>query len=144
MMPRWMVKVQPKYGSPYVAILFVSVIFTVFATNAFEFLVVADVFLQLLVILAEFAALWYLRFKDPDRPRNAVPGGILGLILVTLGPVVIISVAIYSQVLDAGLSSIGIALLLMAVGAILYVPFRRYLKPGVPDVDVYNAPAEGH
>ena len=143
MMPRWMVKVHPKYGSPYVAILFVSIIFTVFATNAFEFLVVADVFLQLLVILAEFAAMWYLRFKDPNRPRNRVPGGILGLTLVTVGPVIIIFLAIYSQVVEVGMSSIGIALILMAIGAVLYFPFLKYLKPGVADVDFYKAPAEG-
>jgi amino acid transporter len=142
MMPRWMVKVHPRYGSPYVAILFVSVIYTIFATNAFEFLVVADVFMQLLVILAEFAALWVLRYKEPDRPRNKVPWGITGLVLVTLGPTAVILLAIYSQIIEAGFSSIGWALALMLLGVILYVPFRRMLKPGVPDVDPFQAPPE--
>lgn len=140
MMPRWMVRVHPKYGSPHVAIIFVSIIFTIFATNAFAFLVVADVFLNLLVTLAEFAAMWVLRFKDPDRPRNKVPGGYLGMVLITIAPLIIVGLAIYSQIMEEGFSSIGWALALMALGVILYLPFRRYLKPGVPDVDPYAEP----
>jgi hypothetical protein len=30
----------------------------------------------------------------------------------------------------------------MAIGAILYFPFRRILKPGVPDVDPFKAHEE--
>jgi amino acid transporter len=139
MFPRWLVRVHNKYGTPYIAIIFVGIIYTIFSLSAFAFLVVADVFLQLLVILAEFAALWKLRFTDPERPRDKVPGGYLGLTLATLGPTAIIVIAIYSQVAEEGLSSIGWALILMALGAILYFPFRRYLKPGVPDVDPFRA-----
>jgi amino acid transporter len=139
MFPRFMVKVHGKYGTPWVAILVVGVIFMIFSWSAFEFLVVADVFLQTLVILAEFAALWKLRFTEPDRPRQAVPGGTLGLVLVTLGPVAIIALAIVSQYMDAGFSSIGWALAFMAIGAVLYYPFKRFLKPGVPDINPYNS-----
>jgi basic amino acid/polyamine antiporter, APA family len=138
MFPRFMVKVHGKYGTPWVAILIVGVIFMVFSLSAFEFLVVADVFLQALVILAEFAALWKLRFTEPDRPRQAIPGGIFGLVLSTLGPTAIILLAIVSQYIDSGFSSIGWALAFMALGMVLYVPFRRFLKPGVPDVDPYE------
>ena len=139
MFPRWLVRVHSKYGTPYIAILFVGVIYSIFSLSAFAFLVVADVFLQMLVILAEFAALWKLRITEPDRPRDRVPGGTLGLVLVTLGPVAIILLAIYSQYMDAGLESLGWALGFMAVGALLYFPFRKYLKPGVPDVDPFEA-----
>ncbi len=139
MFPRWMVKVHPKHGSPYVAILVVSVIYTLFATNAFEFLVVADVFLQLLVVLAEVAALWMLRRTEPDRPRTRVPGGMFGLVLASFSLSAIILIAFASQVIDAGWGSIGVALSLMAVGAVLYFPFRKLYKPGVPDVDPFEA-----
>jgi amino acid transporter len=142
MMPRWLVKVHDRFGTPWVAIIFVGIIYSIFSLSAFAFLVVADVFLQCLVILAEFAAMWKLRFTDPDRPRQKVPGGILGMILVTLGPTIIILVAFYSQYIEEGFQSIGWALAFMAVGAILYFPFRRYLKPGVPDVDPYKEPPE--
>jgi amino acid transporter len=135
MFPRFMVKVHGKHGTPWVAIVFVGVIFMIFSWSAFAFLVVADVFLQTLVILAEFAALWKLRYTEPDRPRQAVPGGIFGLVLVTLGPTVIIVLAIVSQYIDAGFSSIGWAF--MALGVVLYFPIKLLLKPGVADVDPY-------
>ncbi len=138
MFPSFLVKVHNRYGTPWVAIVVVGIIFTIFSWQAFSFLVVADVFLQTLVILAEFAALWKLRFTDPGRPRQKVPGGIPGLVLITLGPVIIISLAIYSQYVEEGFKSIGWALAFMALGAILYLPIRRYIKPGVPDVDPYR------
>jgi amino acid transporter len=142
MFPRWMVIVHPKYGSPYIAVLVVSVVYTIFATNAFEFLVVADVFLQLLVVLAEVAALWVLRRTEPDRPRTRVPGGTVGLVLASVSLTAIILIAFASQIIDAGWGSIGVALALMLIGAILYIPIRRIYKPGVPDVDPFEAGLE--
>jgi amino acid transporter len=142
MMPRWLVKVHDRYGTPWISIIVVSVVFSFFSLSAFAFLVVADVFLQCLVILAEFAAMWKLRFTHPDVPRQKVPGGWFGLVLVTLGPTAIILLAIYSQFAEAGLSSLGWALVFMAIGAILYFPLRRYLKPGIPDVDPFASPPE--
>jgi amino acid transporter len=142
MFPRWMVKVHPKHGSPYVSILVVSVIYTIFATNAFEFLVVADVFLQLLVVLAEIAALWMLRRTEPDRPRTRVPGGMAGLVVASVSLAGIILIAFYSQIVEAGWGSIGVSLALMAVGAVLYFPIRKIYKPGVSDVDPFEQSAE--
>lgn len=142
MFPSFMVKVHNRFGTPWVAIVLVGVIFTIFSWQAFAFLVVADVFLQTLVILAEFAALWKLRYSDPDRPRQAIPGGMIGLILSTLGPTVIILLAIYSQIVEEGWQAIGWALVFMALGIVLYFPIRRFIKPGVPDVDPYRASEE--
>ena len=138
MFPRWFVKVHPKYGTPYVAIIVTGFIYWFFATFDFSTLVVADVFLQLIVILAEFAALWIFRFKLPNQPRDRVPGGWFGLVLVSLGPVVIILVAIISQFMEEGWASIGVSLLFMLAGALLYFPVIKYLKPGIPDVDPFS------
>ncbi len=142
MMPKWLVKVHDKYGTPWVAILITGIAYAAFSLQAFAFLVVADVFLQCLVILAEFAAMWKLRFTLPDVPRDKVPGGVLGMILVTLGPTFVILLAIYSQFTEEGFASLGWALAFMAIGVILYLPFRMYLKRGVPDVDPFVAPPE--
>jgi amino acid transporter len=139
MFPKFLVRVHSKWGTPFVAIIFVGFIYSVFSLSAFAFLVVADVFLQCLVILAEFAAMWKLRITDPDRPRDKVPWGWMGMFLVTLGPTAIILLAIYSQFVEAGFSSLGWALAFMALGAILYFPIRAYLKPGVPDVDPFES-----
>jgi amino acid transporter len=138
MMPKWLVRVQPKYGTPWVAILLCAVIFSIFALQAFAFLVVVDVFLQTLVILMEFAALWKLRFSKPDVPRWKVPGGYAGLVLVTLGPVAMILLAIYSQISEEGFKSVGLALAAIVIGALLYLPIRKFIKPGKPDIDPFE------
>jgi len=139
MFPTFLLKVHPRFGTPWISIILVGIIFTVFSWQAFSFLVVADVFLQTLVILAEFAALWKLRITKPHFPRQAVPGGISGLILITLGPVSIIVLAIVSQYLEEGFASIGWALAFMAIGALIYFPMRHFVKPGIPDVNPYQA-----
>lgn len=142
MMPKWMVKVHPRYGTPWVSIVFCGIIFSIFSLQTFSTLVVVDVFLNMLVLLAEFMALWYLRFKRPEIPRKKVPGGYPVLVLITLGPLAIITLAIISQYMEEGWQSIGLALGAMAIGAALYFPIRRLIKPGVPDVDPYRLEPE--
>jgi amino acid transporter len=137
MMPKFMVKVHPKYGTPWVSILICGVIFSIFSLQAFEALVVIDVFLNMLVLLACFFALWVLRFKDPDRPRNKVPGGWIGLVVITLLMTSVVGMAIVFNYLDSGMESISWALYAMAIGAVLYFPIRYWIKRGIPDVDPY-------
>lgn len=138
MMPGWLVKVHPKYGTPWVAILFSGFIFSIFALQTFAFLVVVDVFLNVLALMLQFLALWKLRFSRPDLSRKKVPGGWPGLVLITLAPFSIILLAIVSQVVEEGWSSVIWALGLIMAGVILYFPLRRFVKPGIPDVDPYQ------
>jgi amino acid transporter len=142
MMPKFMVKVHPKYGTPWVSILIVGVIYSIFSLNAFQALVVIDVFLNMLVLLACFYALWVLRFKEPDRPRQKVPGGWFGLVLITFLMTAIVTLAIVFNYLDSGWESISWALIAMGIGALVYIPLRIWTKPGTPDVDPYLAPPE--
>lgn len=142
MAPKFMVKVHPKYGTPWVSIVVCGVIFSIFSLQAFEALVVIDVFLNMLVLMACFFAVWKLRFALPDMPRQKIPGGWFGLSLVTLAPFAIILLAIYSNYVQSGIDSISWALIAMAVGAILYLPIRLLIKPGVPDVDPFEATEE--
>jgi amino acid transporter len=142
MMPKFMVKVHSKYGTPWVSILVVGVIYSIFSLSAFQALVVIDVFLNMLVLLACFFAVWVLRFKDPNRPRNRVPGGWFGLALITLSMIAIVTLAVVFNYLDTGMTSISWALIAMAIGAILYFPIRKWIKPGIPDVDPYRDPEE--
>ncbi len=138
MMPRWLNKVHPKFGTPWVSIIVCGVFYLIFSTSAFQNLVVIDVFLNMLVLMAEIFALVALRIKKPELPRNRVPGGVFGLIYIVIAPLTIIILAITSQITDFGWeSSIGWGLIAMAVGAVLYFPIRKYIKPGVPDVDPY-------
>jgi amino acid transporter len=138
MMPTWLVHVSPRYGTPWVAIVVAGVFYSIFASNAFAFLVVADVLLNMLVIIACFFALWRLRMTRPDEPRKKIPGGYFGLALATLGPIFITAVAVYSQYVDVGADSITLAIGAIIVGALIYVPIRRFVKPGIPDIDPYQ------
>jgi amino acid transporter len=142
MFPRWMVKVHPRYGTPWVAIVFCGVLFSIFSLSAFAFLVVVDVFLNLLVLLGCFLALWVLRYKMPDVPRKKIPGGMFGLVLCTLGPFIVFGIAVYSQIYEEGLNSLWLALAAMALGALIYLPVRARIKPGIPDVNPFEAPPE--
>jgi len=143
MMPQWLNKVHPKYGTPWVAILVCGVFYLIFSLSAFQSLVVIDVFLNMLVLMAEIFALVVLRIKKPNLPRNRVPGGVVGLIYIVVAPLSIIILAIVSQVIDFGWQgAIGLSLVAMAIGAILYFPIKKWVKKGIPDVDPYvlNAP----
>jgi amino acid transporter len=142
MMPKFMVKVHPKYGTPWVSIIFCGIIFSIFTLQAFEVLVVIDVFLNMLVLLACFYAMCVLRVKDPDRPRSKVPGGWFGVILITLLMTLVVMMAIVFNYLDSGFSSISWALIAILIGAILYFPIRKWIKPGIPDVNPYETTAE--
>jgi amino acid transporter len=142
MMPKWLTRVHPRYGTPWVSIVICGIIFTIFSLQAFAALVVIDVFLNMVVLMAEFIALWVLRRTLPNLPRSKVPGGIFGLLYVTLAPAAIIILAIVSQVSEEGWSSIGLALIAMAIGAALYFPIRMIVKPGVPDVDPFVSSEE--
>jgi len=142
MAPKFLVKVHPKYGTPWVSIIICGVIFSIFSLQAFEALVVIDVFLNMLVLVACFFALWKLRFALPKLPRQKVPGGWFGLVLVTLAPLAIILLAIYSNYQESGMESISWALIAMAIGAVIYFPIRKWIKPGVPDVNPFESPEE--
>ncbi len=139
MMPKFLVGVHPRYGTPWVSILFCALVYSVFSLSAFAALVVIDVFLNMLVLMAEFFAMWKLRFTLPNLERKAVPGGWFGLTIVTLAPALIIGLAIYSQYVEAGMASISWALIAMALGALLYFPIKQFVKPGVPDMDPFIA-----
>ena len=106
----------------------------------------ADVLLNALVIVACFFAVWRLRVTEPEltRPelhRQRIPGGWPGLVLATAGPVLVLAIAVYSQIVDVGTDAVTLSIGAMVVGAILYFPLRAFTKPGVPDVDPYHEEA---
>ena len=138
MMPGWLVKVHPKYGTPWVSIIISSVIFCILAVNTFAFLVVVDVFLNMMALVLQFLALWKLRFSHPNVPRARIPGGWAGLITVTLAPFVIIAIAVYSQFVEEGLNSLWLAMAAIGVGIIIYFFMKKYVKPGIPDINPWE------
>jgi len=137
MMPLFLVKVHPRFGTPYVAIIVASVLFSLLSLSTFTFLVVVDVFLNMMALVLQFFALWSLRLKKPDLVREKVPGGWIGLTLATIAPFFIIVLAIVSQVSEEGLNSISFGLIAIMMGAVFYYLAKKHLKPGIPDVDPF-------
>lgn len=59
--------------------------------------------------------------------------------IFTLMPTAIIGLAIYSQVVEEGvLGAVGYAIAAILIGAIVFFFMRKFIKPGVPDVDPYR------
>jgi amino acid transporter len=82
---------ENRQGAPWVAIVVCSLLWACAMGLGFERTVMLDVLLTGLSILLEFAALIALRITEPDLPRPfRVPGGALGLVLVTAPPAILI------------------------------------------------------
>jgi hypothetical protein len=47
--------------------------------------------------------------------------------------------AVVFNYLDSGMDSISWALAAMLIGVVLYFPIRKWIKPGIPDVDPYRS-----
>lgn len=135
MMPKALVRVHRKWGTPFMAIILCGVIFSVFSLNKFSSLVVIDVLLNSLTLLFQFAALWRLRFTRPEVPRSRIPGGWVGLVIATILPALLIGAAIYWQTRDEGLWAIWGALITIGVGIVAYFVMKLTVKKGVPDID---------
>ena len=144
MMPKFLVKVSKKHGTPWIAIILCGIIFSIFSLNAFAALVVIDVFLNMIALLIEFLALWKLRISRPEIPRWRTPGGWPVLLIVTILPTLLIILAIYSQIHDSGMKALWLPIAFMGGGAVLYYPIRRWIKlrNNIPDVDPYVADEE--
>jgi amino acid transporter len=139
MMPKALVKVHPKYGTPWIAIILCAVIFSIFSLNAFAALVVMDVFLNMVALLIEFFALWKMRISHPEIPRWRTPGGWPVLLIVTILPSLLIILAIYSNISESGLTALWLPIVFMAAGAVLYFPLKKWVKQrnNIPDIDPF-------
>jgi amino acid transporter len=125
-LPERVSRLHPRWGTPVWAITICAVICSIAALGPFQALVVVDVTIYAFALLLQFAALIALRIKHPNMKRPyRIPGGWLGIALITIGPVFVLVVAIYYQVLDVGLvQGIGWAVIGMATGPIAYYVLR--------------------
>ena len=128
-LPKVLFKTHKKYGTPWVALVVSSAIYSVFILGPFQSLVVVDVIVYSAALVLEFAALVLLRKKEPDMERPyRIPGGWLGIALVVIFPVAIVVFSIYNQIMCAGFfTTVGLSALFLATGPILY-PIAKYFK----------------
>ena len=128
-LPKVLFKVHPKYGTPWVALVVSSAIYSIFILGPFQSLVVVDVIVYAGALMLELVALVVLRIKAPNMERPyKIPGGWPVIFLVVFFPVAIIVVAVWDQAMCAGvMSTIGLSALALASGPILY-PIARHFR----------------
>ena len=124
-LPKQVTCLHPRYQTPFVAIILCAVIYSLFTLSAFANLIVVDVILYAAVLMLEFAALIAFRYRQPDLPRPyRVPGGWLGLGLITLSPLALLVLAVYSTVQEEGVMVLSWSVLALSSGLIAYLCLR--------------------
>jgi amino acid transporter len=124
LLPRWIGRLHPRTGAPWVSIAICCVAYTACLRLGFERVVELDVLLYGLSLLLEFAALVALRVREPDLPRPfRVPGGTAGAAALAIGPLALLGFAVVSgREEKAGeLSALTLGGLLVAAGPVVYL-----------------------
>jgi amino acid transporter len=122
-LPKVMGRVSRRTGVPWVSILVCAVGWAFCLKLTFLNLLVLDTILYGLSLLLEFGALIALRLREPSLHRPyKVPGGIIGCLIISLGPVPVIVVAFIKGLsggegVRTGMIVSGIAVL---AGAVVY------------------------
>jgi amino acid transporter len=90
LLPSVFAKLHPRFGTPWVAILVNSFVVALLIPFSFQELIELDMFLYALALIPEFAALIWLRLKEPQLHRPyRIPGGLPGVIVLSLPPVLL-------------------------------------------------------
>jgi amino acid transporter len=136
-LPQVITHVHPKFGTPWVAIIVCSAIYSIFILQAFQTLVVVVVMLYSAALLLEFIALIVFRIRLPAMRRPfRVPGGLVGVIFITLLPAAVLALAIVSQIEFEGVDALYLSIAALLTGPILYPITRRWFKKDQADIPV--------
>jgi len=108
---------------PWVSVVVLAVGWALCLGLGFERLVTLDILVYGASLLLEFVALVVLRFREPNLPRPfKVPGGIVGVVLVGLAPMLLLAFSLFrgdhEQIL--GMSSVQMGVLLVLAGFAAY------------------------
>ncbi len=110
-------------GAPWVSVTVCGIAWTAALGLSFDRLLMLDILLYGASLVLEFAALVALRIREPELPRPfRVPGGIVGAVLVGVGPTVLLVCAgIQSRGDKLGeLSAAAVGVAVMAAGVVFY------------------------
>ncbi len=125
-------------GAPWVAICVCGLAWTLSLGLSFERLIMIDILLYGASLLLEFVALILLRIREPGLARPfRIPGGIPGCVLLSLGPALLLGVALVRNRSEqlGGISSLAFGLVLMLLGAVLYAGSSRLRRRHVAVAD---------
>jgi amino acid transporter len=118
-------------GVPWVSVLLCSVAWGLALKLSFERLISIDLVLYGAALILEFVALVVLRVKEPGLARPfRVPGGLLGAVIVGVGPTLLIGFALWAARGErlAGLPALGFAAIVATAGPVVYVPARMMMR----------------
>jgi amino acid transporter len=133
MLPAVFGKLEPRTRAPWVAILVLATAWAMCLGLGFERLVTLDIMLYGLSLSLEFLALIALRIKEPGLRRPfRVPGGMPGVVLVGVCPVLLLGFAMVhsegEQIL--GMSGLAFGALLIGGGFLVYWATSALRKDG--------------
>jgi amino acid transporter len=131
LLPKVFGKLQPKSKAPWVAILVLACFWMPCLLLGFERLVTIDILLYGVSLMLEFAALAFLRVREPELARPfRVPGGLFGAISIGIPPMLLLGFSVIRSEHESvlGMSSFAFGMILIAAGFVAYA-VNRSLKP---------------
>jgi amino acid transporter len=122
LLPKWLDRAHPKYGTPYLSILLLAAINCVLILGTFADLIVIDIFLNMFYLILIYIAAIRLRRKEPELARPfRIPVGTGGLVALSIPPIAIAVLALFTN----GTAYIVGGALAALSGPLAYVIFRR-------------------
>jgi len=131
MLPRIFGKRTKGSRSPWVAIVVLAILWAPCLLLGFERLVTIDILLYGGSLGLEFAALVWLRIREPDLPRPfRVPGGMFGAVAIGIAPIMMLGFSIFRSQHETvfGMSSFAFGMILVGAGVVAY-GLNHLLKP---------------
>ena len=117
-LPPLIATVHARYGTPWVAVVLSSVIYSTFAAFSFRELIVLNNWLYSLSLLVELAAFLALRRREPGLARPwRVPGGQAGALTAVALPSALALLAMAT----AGLLNTAVAVAVALTGPLVYL-----------------------
>jgi len=131
MLPPVLSKTNRK-GVPWVSVVICAIAWTACLPLGFDRLIAIDILVYALSLLLEFAALIALRIREPELARPfKIGGGIPSLILMTLGPMLVLVLALIENGNEyaAGLPVLALGAIVVLAGVLVY-PLTVKKLPG--------------
>jgi amino acid transporter len=123
MLPRVFATLHPKTRAPWLAIIVLALGWACCLGLGFERLVTIDILLYGASLVLEFAALIWLRVREPELARPfRVPGGMFGAIAIGIAPLMLLGFSIVRSEHESvfGMSSFAFGMILIGAGVVAY------------------------
>ena len=125
LLPRFLGKTHPSWGTPWVAILLMGVINAILINFNFDALITIDVFLLMFAYVLIYLTVVTMRIKEPDTPRSfRVPRPTWGLCIWVAFPIAIAIIALFTNGTDYLIGG----LVGVLTGPIAYIIFKNIYK----------------